>query len=262
MKVTVVGCSGSFAGPDSPASCYLVQAPSADGRTTNIVFDLGPGALGALQRHISLEDIDAIVLSHLHPDHCLDVCGLFVVQKYNPSPKQPKRRIPVYGPQDTGARLARANGVTLPEAADPHGMDSEFDFRTLQSGSAFTVGGAAITPVRVNHPVEAYGFRIEHDGAVVAYTGDTAPTPALADLMRGADLVLADSAFVEGRDTTEGIHLTGRQAAEAAMAAGGVKQLVLTHIPPWNDPAVGLREAREVWDGTLSSAHAGASYEL
>ena len=72
MRVTVIGCSGSFAGPDSPASSYLVQH-EVDGRTWNLLLDLGSGALGALQRHMSPDDIDAVVLSNLHHDHCVDL---------------------------------------------------------------------------------------------------------------------------------------------------------------------------------------------
>lgn len=263
MKLTVVGSSGSFGGPHSAASCYLLQVPvPGQDRPFNLVLDLGPGGLGGLQKLISLEDIDAIVLSHLHPDHCLDVCGLFVVQKYNPAPKSVKRRIPVYGPEDTGARLSRANGVTQSEASDPHGMDSEFDFRTVWSGEIFELGPLHVTARRVNHPVEAYGFRIEHEGKVLTFTGDTDTCPALGPLMAGADLVLADSAFVEGRDTVPDIHLSGRRAAQAAIDAGGVRHLVLTHVPPWNDPQVGMAEAREIWDGTLSLASPGASFEV
>jgi ribonuclease BN (tRNA processing enzyme) len=73
MRLTIVGCSGSLAGPTSPASCYLVQTEH-EGRTWNLVLDLGNGALGALQRHVDPEAIDAVVLSHLHADHCLDLC--------------------------------------------------------------------------------------------------------------------------------------------------------------------------------------------
>ena len=72
MRLTVVGCSGSFAGPASAASCYLVQADSG-GRTWSLVLDLGSGALGSLQRHVSPDQLDAVVLSHLHPDHCVDL---------------------------------------------------------------------------------------------------------------------------------------------------------------------------------------------
>lgn len=260
MLLTVIGCAGSFAGPDSPASCYLVQTEHK-GRTWNLVLDLGNGALGPLHRYIDLHDIDALVLSHLHPDHCMDVTGLFVVQKYHPSRSaEDTRRLPVYGPQDTAARLVRANAVTLSESKDPHGMDPEFDFRVMSHREKFTVGPFTITPYRVNHPVEAYGVRVEADGTVLAYTGDTDDTPVLDELMTGADLVLSDSAYVQDRDDVVGIHLSGHRAASAAVRAGGVKRLMLTHIPAWNDPAECVSEAAAVWPGNVELARAGESY--
>ncbi|TWP33322.1 MBL fold metallo-hydrolase [Leekyejoonella antrihumi] len=262
MKLTVVGCSGSFAGADSPASCYLVRAEH-EGRTWNLVVDLGNGALGALQRHLDLDAIDAIVLSHLHPDHCLDLCGLFVVQKFNPARGGiPARRIPVYGPADTAARMSRANGVTLPESQNPRGLDPEFDFRRMVSGVPFTLGPFTVRPGRVNHPVEAFGMRIEADGTALCYTGDTDSCPALGVLMRDTDLVLVDSAFQEGRDRATGIHLSGRRAAQAAVDAGGVRRLMLTHIPPWNDVQVSVDEAKAVWPGEVEVAAAGMTYEI
>ena len=105
MRVTVVGCSGSYPGPDSPASCYLIEAEH-DGRTWRVVMDLGNGALGALHRYADPLAIDAVLLSHLHADHCLDLCGYHVLRKYHPSGHQP--RIPVHGPEGTADRMARA----------------------------------------------------------------------------------------------------------------------------------------------------------
>src|SRR6478609_11760508 len=104
MRLTVVGCSGSFAGPDSPASSYLLQAEH-EGRTWSIVLDLGNGALGPLQRYVDLADIDAVFVSHLHPDHCVDVCGLYVTRKYRPGGPLPAR-LPVHGPTGTAQRVS------------------------------------------------------------------------------------------------------------------------------------------------------------
>ncbi|CCH78772.1 conserved hypothetical protein [Nostocoides japonicum T1-X7] len=254
MKVTVVGCSGSFAGPDSPASCYLVQA--SDGvRTWSVALDLGNGALGVLQRHLALEELDAVVFTHLHPDHCVDLCGLYVTRRYRPEGPYADR-LPVFGPVRTAERMARIYGLP------GDGMEGEFDFRTITDRSPFTVGPLLITPVRVNHPVEAYGFRVEAGGAILAYTGDTDSDPALSDLLRDADLALLDSAFIDGRDEAKDIHLSGRRAAEAAVAAGGVGRFVLTHIPPWNDPEVCRAQAAAVWPGEVELAASGAVYHL
>ena len=84
MKLTIVGCSGSLSGPDSPASSYLVQAPYQD-RMFSLLLDCGPGAMGALYRYLDPREVDAIALSHLHADHCLDLCGYYVAACYSPS---------------------------------------------------------------------------------------------------------------------------------------------------------------------------------
>ncbi|HET7430919.1 MAG TPA: MBL fold metallo-hydrolase, partial [Nocardioides sp.] len=105
MRLTVVGCSGSFPGPQAAASCYLVEADH-DGRTWRILLDLGSGAYGSLQRYADPLSIDAVFLSHLHADHCLDLTGYYVVRRYHPAGHQP--RIPVWGPEGTADRMARA----------------------------------------------------------------------------------------------------------------------------------------------------------
>ncbi len=255
MRLTIVGCSGSFAGPRSPASCYLVQT-EYEGRSWNLILDLGNGALGALQRHMDPMAIDAVMLSHLHTDHCLDLCGLYVMQRYLPGPVS-HARIPVYGPRRTGDRMARAYDLTPPDT-----MDSEFDFRELSDDAPVRIGPFTVTPHRVNHPVEAYGFRVEADGKVLAYTGDTDTCDALKRLCHNAALVLADSAFIDDRDVAQGIHLSGSRAAQAAIDAGGVQRLMLTHIPAWNEPAVCRAQAAAVWPGRVELAEADAVHEL
>ena len=97
MRLTVVGCSGSYPGPESPASCYLVQAEH-EGRTWSILLDLGNGALGALHRYVDPLAFDAVFLSHLHADHCIDMTSYYVLRKYHPDGEQPP--LPVWGPRD------------------------------------------------------------------------------------------------------------------------------------------------------------------
>lgn len=255
MRLTVVGCSGSFAGPESPASSYLVQAEH-EGRTWSIVLDLGNGALGHLQRHVDPADLDAVFISHLHPDHCVDVTGLYVTRKYRPSGPVPGQ-LPIHAPTGAGERFA-----LMYHGLEHGGMTAEFAVHELSDTLVTTVGPFTVTSHRVNHPVEAYGFRVEADGAVLAYTGDTDACDALTPLLTGAHLALADSAFVDDRDTATGIHLSGSRAAAAAVEAGGVKRLVLTHIPAWNDPEVCRAQAAAVWDGPLDVATSGAVWEI
>jgi ribonuclease BN (tRNA processing enzyme) len=254
VKLTIVGCSGSFAGPTSPASCYLVQAEH-QGRTWNVALDIGAGALGTLQQHIDPRHLDAIFLSHLHPDHCIDLCGLYVVQRYHPEGQCAP--LLVYGPTGTEKRMSEAYGLD-----DVHAMDTEFDYREYVDRQPVTIGPFTITPYAVCHPIEAYGLRVEADGLALAYTGDTDECEALLPLMSGASLVLADSSFVEGRDTIGGIHMNGAQCAQVATRAGGVGRLMLTHMPAWNDREECRAQAAAHWDGTVELAEPGSVYIL
>lgn len=251
MKLTIVGCSGSYPGPDSPASCYLVEADDSE-RSWRILLDLGNGALGALQRYVDPLAVDAVLLSHLHADHCIDMASYYVLRKYHPRGAQP--RIPVWGPKGTARRLARA--YDLPKRP---GMRQEFEFHRYRG--LLRIGPFAITPVLVDHPVEAFGFRIEADGSVLAYTGDTGPTDALLDLADGVDLLLAEASFRSQDENPPHLHLSGADAGAAASDAGA-QRLVLTHIPPWHDAAGILADAKGAYDGPIELARPGAVYEL
>ena len=145
MKLTVIGCSGSYPGPDSPASCYLLEQEH-EGRTWRVLMDLGSGAFGVLQRYVDPLSIDAVLLSHLHADHCLDVCGLYVMLKHAPDVR-PGRVMPVGGPSDTAGRLARA--YDLP----PPGMEPHVAASTWDDGKPVQIGPLTVTPYAVSHPV-------------------------------------------------------------------------------------------------------------
>jgi ribonuclease BN (tRNA processing enzyme) len=252
MRLIVIGCSGSYPGPDSPASSYLVEAEEGD-RTWRILLDLGNGALGGLQQVVDPLSVDAVFISHLHPDHFFDMSGYYVLRKYHPSGAQP--RIPVYGPRGVAKRLAQAYGL-----AENPGMTEEFDFREYD-GRSVTVGPLTIEVTQVLHPVESYAMRVTHEGRSFVYSGDTALCDSLVGLAQGTDLLLAEAAFREGEDNPPDLHMTGRDAAETA-ARAGAGRLVLTHIPPWYDPKVALDEARPVFDGPLELARRGSTYDL
>ena len=252
MRMTVVGCSGSYPGPDSPASCYLVEA-DLDGRTWRIVLDLGNGALGALHRYADPLTIDAVLLSHLHADHCIDLTSYYVLRKYHPAGAPAP--IPVYGPDGTPGRLARA--YDLPKSP---GMTEEFTFHYYPD-HRFTIGPFTITASAVTHPVPAYAMRIEADDSTLVYSGDTGTCPAIIEIARDADLFLCEASFVHGSDNPPDLHLTGVEAGQAATAAGA-RRLVLTHVPPWHDSRRMLDEAASSYSGPLELAAAGNTYQL
>ena len=242
MHVTVVGCAGSFPGPDSPASCYLLEAEGF-----RLVLDLGNGALGALQRHTELFGVDAICVSHLHADHCVDLGAYWVARQYTADGPQPA--IPVYGPRGTAERVAGFGGESI--AA----VQARFAFHDLAPGPV-EIGPFRVTADHVNHPVETFGFRVEHGGWRLAYSADTGESDALVRLARDADLLLCEASFPAGPDIRPDLHLTARQAAAHA-ARAGAGQLVLTHLVPWNDPDRTLAEAAGSYQGPLSLATSG-----
>ncbi len=257
MRLTVLGCSGSGPGPDSPASGYLLTAGS-----TRLLLDLGNGSFGALQRHLDPWLLDAVVLSHLHADHCADMANLVVHRRYHPAVPA-AAPLPVYGPADTATRLALAYAAS-PEERETADLSDTLAFRKAADGGP--VGDVVLRTAPVAHPVEAYAVRIEHGGASLVYSGDTGPCPELVELAAGADTLLCEASWphvVPGRWTRPpgGLHMSGRQAGEHA-AAAGVGRLLLTHIPVWCDPAALLAEAREAFDGPVEVVAPDASYEV
>lgn len=251
MKLTIVGCAGSYPGPESPASCYLVQ-DEFEGRTWSILLDMGNGALGALHRYVDPLAIDAVFLSHLHADHCIDMTSYYVLRKYHPTGAQPT--LPVWGPRGTGRRIAKA--YDLPK----DGMTEEFEFRRYTG--PVTVGPFTVEPREVEHPVTAYGMRITVGDKVLAYTGDSGVTPVLTEIAAGADLLLAEASFLEGADNPPALHLTGLEAATLAYEAD-VQRLVLTHMPAWHDHEKIIADAHSgPYQGPIHVAEAGATYRI
>jgi ribonuclease BN (tRNA processing enzyme) len=249
MRLTVVGCSGSLPGPNSAASCYLLEA---DG--FRLVVELGNGALGPLQRHAGLFDVDAVCLSHLHADHCVDLYSYSIARMYGP--QGPRPPIPVYGPAGTRERIGLIHG----SEGDAYGLMSRFTFETLVQGS-FSIGPFEVTTVPMNHPVETYGFRFSRGGRTIAYTGDTGQTGEVVRLARDSDVFLCEAAFLDGPDLPPDLHLTARQAAGYASKAG-TGRLVLTHLQPWIQPDDALSEAATAYDGDLALAVPGQVIDL
>jgi ribonuclease BN (tRNA processing enzyme) len=246
VRLTIVGCSGSGPGPRSPASCYLVEH---DG--FRVLLDLGNGSFGVLQGLADPATIDAVYLSHLHADHCLDVAPFIVWHRY--SGRSRGRPVPLYAPAGADRRLAAAY------YGDGAPLEDVFDF-TVLTGEPFTVGPFAVSTARTAHPVECHAVRLTADGRSLVYTGDTGASAAVVELARGADVLLAEAAHPDVPGLPPDLHLTGREAGEHATAAG-VGRLLVTHVPPWGDPAAQLASARAVF-ATAELVEPGATYEI
>jgi ribonuclease BN (tRNA processing enzyme) len=249
MELTVLGCAGSFPGPDAACSAYLVEASGF-----RLLLDFGPGSLSALQRYAELHTIDAILLTHLHADHVLDMCSYVVVRRYDPGAPYPP--IPVYAPAGAHERLAAAHGV-----ADGSGLGDVFAFHDLSDGS-FTLGPFQVTVERVNHPVETYGVRLEAAGRVLTYSGDTAPCDALTRLAKNSDTFLCEASYLDGADNPPDLHLTGGEAGTCATEAGAGR-LLLTHlVAAWGSETDTLAAARAAFDGPVEVVRPGARYDI
>jgi ribonuclease BN (tRNA processing enzyme) len=248
MRLTVLGCAGSFPGPESACSAYLVEAEGF-----RLLIDFGSGSLSALQRYAGLHAIDAIMLTHLHCDHMLDACTYVVVRRYAPTGPMPA--LPVYAPAGAAERISAAY------SADGEPVDDVYTFYGLQPGT-FPIGPFAVTVDRVNHPIETYGVRLEHRGRVLAYSSDTAPCEALLRLAAGADLFLCEASYLDGVDNPPDLHLTGREAGEAATKAD-VGKLLLTHlVPAWGSEASTVEAAAAAYAGPVEIVRPGARYDL
>jgi ribonuclease BN (tRNA processing enzyme) len=246
VKLIVVGCSGSGPGPRSPASSDLVEH---DG--FRVLLDLGNGAFGPLQALVDPASIDAVFLSHLHADHCLDVAPFVVWHRY--AGPRSRSLVPLYAPVGAERRLALAYD------GDGEALTDVFDFIPVGPGS-FTLGPFEVTLARTEHPVECYAIRLAVDGRSLVYTGDTGPCSRVVELARDADVLLAEAAHAPGPDLPAGLHLTGREAGEHA-AKAGVGRLLLTHIPAWVDEIGQLFAASAVFSET-ELVRQGAVYEV
>jgi ribonuclease BN (tRNA processing enzyme) len=248
MRLTVLGCAGSFPGPESACSAYLVEAQGF-----RLLIDFGSGSLSALQRYADLDSIDAIVLTHLHCDHMLDACTYMVVRRYGPDGPQPP--VPVYAP------LGAAERISAAYSSENEPVDDVYTFYGLQPGT-FPIGPFTVTVDRVNHPIETYGVRVEQGGRVLAYSSDTAPCEALLRLAAGADLFLCEASYLDGMSNPPGLHLTGGEAGEAATKAD-VGRLLLTHlVPAWGSEASTVEAACAAYAGPVEVVRPGSRYDL
>lgn len=250
MRLHVLGSSGGYPVPDNPCSGYLL-----DSGEVRIWIDAGTGTMAAVQRILPLERIDALVISHVHADHCADLFTLYVALRYR---MEGALRKPLWAPREVWD--------VLPRFLDPSGkgamkIDEAFDFHPLEDGGEADVLGVRFRSARTAHPVETLALRAETGGKVVAYSADTGPAADLTDLARGADLFVCEACY---QDAAMGgpVHLSARQAADLARRAG-VRDLALTHVWPTLDPQVSLAEARDAaGEVRVELAQAGRVFEI
>jgi ribonuclease BN (tRNA processing enzyme) len=249
MKLTIVGCAGTFPGPEAACSSYLLEH---DG--FRLLIDAGNGSTGALQKSIGLLDIDAVAISHMHGDHYLDLITYTYARRYHPEGSP--GTLPVHGPSDIEEHIAGAFGRPVGNL-----LNEVYDFHPVSGPGRIEIGPFEVELGRVNHPIETYGMRFTAGGRTLTYSADTGVSDELVKLARDADVFLCEASYLDGDDNPPDIHLTGKEAAEHANRAG-VGQLLLTHLVPWGDARRTLGEAEQVFDGPLSIVESGAEYEI
>ena len=237
MELTVLGCSGSYGAPAGGAcSGYLVRAGDA-----NIWMDCGNGTFAGLHEHIDPGDLSAVVITHGHADHCVDIYGLHVMYRYGLE----RHGLPVYTPEGLEKVLEELVGS----------FGETFDWRVVGDGDHAQIGEAALRFSRTDHPPPTMAVEIAHDDKRLVYTADTGPEWSVDAFGPGADLVLSEATYMHD-DIKVPIHLSARQAGELAREAKA-RRLMITHLWPTLDPVASVTEASEAYgrEVTLAAPH-------
>ena len=249
MRLTVLGSSGTYPATGNPASSYLVSAGGA-----HVWCDAGPGSFLALRDHIDPSDLEAIVITHEHPDHCLDVLTALHTLTYGPDQV---RGLPLLAHASVLRRLE-----AFLDAGTGHPFFNTFAVTELGAGSSRPLGELTLDAIEMDHSVPTLGFRFASGDRSIFYTGDTGPGGTWIAKVGPVDLMLSEASF-QGAPPTDGYtrHLTAGQAGEIA-ARTGATRLLLTHIPPHLDPMVSVKEAEITFGRTVMVAVPGTIHEV
>jgi ribonuclease BN (tRNA processing enzyme) len=243
-RLVVLGSSGARPTAAQGCSGFLLEW---DG--LRIVLDLGYGTLSPLLAHAPDGAVDAVVVTHEHPDHCVDVHALFRVRRYS-YPDAPK--LPLYCPPGVLDRLAGLEpDMDLGDVFEHRPLPGTYDLTRFR-----------LTAEPLPHYVPNVGVRIEIDGTALAYATDTGPHEVLAELGREADVYIVDATDHPGE--TEAATRNLLTAVEAGQWAerAGARRLLLTHLWPGTDPEVSIQRARRFFGGEIDVAEKGLVIDL
>ncbi len=260
MKLTVLGRSPARPNPGEACAGYVVE-----GGGSRVLLDVGPGVVAQLLRRNTPDELDAVVISHMHTDHCLDLVTL----RYSyPWIDVAKHRLLVIVPPGSTAQLAEmALG-----AGYQNFFDKSFIFVEHDGKRPLEIGNLRMEPDETQHYVRTWGFRItatgpdEDPARVLAYSADAGPCEALPRLADSADLFLCEAALRSLAEDDSAPQSRGHLLpAEAGRVATGSrsKRLLLTHIPiAVDDGAWALGEARANFSGPVEIAEPLKTYDI
>ena len=219
MKLTVIGCSPAWPNPAGAQSGYLIEG------SRRLLLDCGPGVLARLREREGWPRIDALLITHFHLDHWGDLVPWIFGAAYGSGREAPRPQLWL---PPGGAGTLRAFGRQL---AFANAIEGAFDVDEYAEDTPFSAAGFEVTPVRLAHYDQlTFGFRVSDSQHTIAYTGDTAPSPKVAELARDADLFLCEATLAQ----TEAGEMRGHLSAEEAVAAfeaSGARRLLVIHRP-------------------------------
>ncbi|MFN2252271.1 MAG: MBL fold metallo-hydrolase [Anaerolineae bacterium] len=251
MRLTVLGSGAVRPNPLGASSGYLLGV----GQRRYLV-DCGYGVLSRLLAIVAPASLDGVLISHFHPDHCIDLTGVAMALRYAPGPKR-LEPLPVYAAPDTRRDLEQLGAV----------LDAPWDgvvaFVDIDSEDALLLeGDLTVRFAPTVHYQPCLAMRFEHGGRTLTYTADTGPCPAVTDLASGSDLLIAESTLPErDGDRREWGHLTATEAGEMARRAGAAK-LVLTHYFVEHDPERLRSLAAAAFGGPVDLAREGEVHDV
>lgn len=254
-RLVVLGSCGAWPEPGGACSGYVLEY-----RGYRVVLDLGYGTLSRLLEllgSVSADGLDAVVVTHHHPDHMVDLHALFRARWFG---RRGASSLPLYSTPEVYAML-----VTLEDGDDTE-LRQVFDLHPLPAGP-YELGPFQLTSVSLPHFVPNAGVRLSSADFILAYTGDTGPDRALADLGRDADLYVMEATARDQQASTlpstavPRMHLRASEAGQAA-ADAHARRLLLTHFWPGSDRLLSAEAAARVYDGEILVARDGLEIPL
>ncbi len=246
MRLTVLGACGAW--PDAGQACsgYLVEH---DG--FRLLVDVGYATVPRLLERVTADEVDAVFISHGHPDHCADLNPLLRARALRDDPPPP---LPVYAPP---------GALDAVLALDRPGMlSSAFALHEFIVGRRLSIGPFRAVTRPLPHSVPNAGLRLTAGGRVLVYTGDTGPDPQVVELARRADLLLAEASYIDHVPQDAQSYLSSARHAGRQAAQAGAARLMLTHLLPGTDHPAARAAAGAEYDGEISVATAGLVLDL